>query len=146
MGQSRPLFLFIFIFSTCYNLNWKKRRWCAWESNPGRQDGRRKRIHSATATPPYIITFSTGHIFDRKYYRRTLFQPDTFSTGHFFDRTYFWQEILWTDTFSTGHIFDRKYYRRTLFWQDIFLTGHIIDRTHYRQAFLSVQQCLHLNK
>ena len=23
----------------------KKRRWCAWESNPGRQDGRRKRIH-----------------------------------------------------------------------------------------------------
>ena len=23
MGQSRPLFLFIFVFSTCYNLNWK---------------------------------------------------------------------------------------------------------------------------
>ena len=29
----------------------KKRRWCAWESNPGRQDGRRKRIHWATAAP-----------------------------------------------------------------------------------------------
>ena len=38
MGQSRPFFLFIFVFSTCYNLNsnlhWKKRRWCAWDSNP----------------------------------------------------------------------------------------------------------------
>ena len=52
MGQSRPLFLFIFVFSTCYNLNWKKHRWCAWESNPGRQDGRRERIHWATAAPP----------------------------------------------------------------------------------------------
>ena len=29
----------------------KKRRWCAWESNPGRQDGRRERIHWATAAP-----------------------------------------------------------------------------------------------
>ena len=55
MGQSRPLFLFIFVFSTRYNLNsnlnWKKHRWCAWESNPGRQDGRRKQIHWATAAP-----------------------------------------------------------------------------------------------
>ena len=55
MGQSRPLFLFIFVFSTCYNLNsnlnWKKHRWCAWESNPGWQDGRRKQIHWATAAP-----------------------------------------------------------------------------------------------
>ena len=53
MGQSRPLFLFIFVFSTRYNLNWnwKKHRWCAWDSNPGRQDGRSKRIHWAMAAP-----------------------------------------------------------------------------------------------
>ena len=51
MGQSRPLFLFIFVVSICHNLNWKKRRWCAWDSNPGRQDGRRERIHWATAAP-----------------------------------------------------------------------------------------------
>ena len=55
MGQFRPLFLFIFVFSTRHNLNsnlnWKKHRWCAWESNPGWQDGRRERIHWATAAP-----------------------------------------------------------------------------------------------
>ena len=49
MGQPRPLFLFIFILSTCHNLNSnlnrKKRGWCAWDSNPGWQDGRRKQIH-----------------------------------------------------------------------------------------------------
>ena len=57
MGQSRPLFLFIFVFSTSYNLNsnWKKRRWCAWDSNPGWQDGRRERIHWATAAPQIFI-------------------------------------------------------------------------------------------
>ena len=58
MGQSRPLFPFIFVFSTCYNLNsnlnWKKHRWCAWESNPGQQDGRREWIHWATAAPLII--------------------------------------------------------------------------------------------
>ena len=60
MGQSRPLFLFIFVLFTfqfkwqIYNLNninWKKRRWCAWDSNPGRQDGRRRQIHWAIAAP-----------------------------------------------------------------------------------------------
>ena len=29
----------------------KKHRWCAWDSNPGRQDGRRRRIHWAMAAP-----------------------------------------------------------------------------------------------
>ena len=50
MGQFRPLFLFIFVISTCYNLNsyWKKHRWCAWDSNPGWQDGRIEQIHWAT--------------------------------------------------------------------------------------------------
>ena len=39
------------------NINWKKRRWCAWDSNLGRQDGRRRRIHWAIAAPllPNII-------------------------------------------------------------------------------------------
>ena len=63
MGQSRPLFLFIFVLFTfqfkwqIYNLNninWKKRRWCAWDSNPGR-----KRIHWAMAAPltPFSVRF-----------------------------------------------------------------------------------------
>ena len=40
-----PLFLFIFVFSTCYNLNWKKHRCCAWDSNPG---GRMKGANEST--------------------------------------------------------------------------------------------------
>ena len=43
-------FLFIFVlFSTQWQystkFDYKKRRWCAWDSNPGRQNGRRRRIH-----------------------------------------------------------------------------------------------------
>ena len=55
------LFLFIFVLFTfqfkwqIYNLNninWNKHRWCAWDSNPGWQDGRRRKIHWAIAAPP----------------------------------------------------------------------------------------------
>ena len=79
-GPFPASFLFIFVFSTCYNLNWnlnwKKHRWCAWDSNLGRQDGRRERIHWAMAAPhqlkklplqscwlPYRLHFirTTGH-------------------------------------------------------------------------------------
>ena len=31
------------------NTNWKKLRWCAWDSNPGPQDGWRRRNHGAMA-------------------------------------------------------------------------------------------------
>ena len=52
----------IFVFSTCHNLNsnwnWLKRRWCDWDSNPGRQNGRRRQIHWATAASPTIIPLS----------------------------------------------------------------------------------------
>ena len=36
--------LFIFVFSTRHtsNINLIKRRWCAWDSNPGQQNGRRR--------------------------------------------------------------------------------------------------------
>ena len=61
------LFLFIFVLFTfqfkwqIYNLNnknWKKRRWCAWDSNPGWHDGRRRRIHWAMEAPPSMfLTF-----------------------------------------------------------------------------------------
>ena len=32
-----------------FNTNWKKCRWCAWDLNPGPQDGRRRRNHWAMA-------------------------------------------------------------------------------------------------
>ena len=59
MGQSRPL-LFIIVLFTCIfkrqiynlnNINW----WCTWDSNPGRQDGRRRRIHWAMGTMLKIV-------------------------------------------------------------------------------------------
>ena len=54
------LFLSIFVLFTfqfkwqiynLYNINWKKHSWCAWDLNPGWQDGRRRRIHWAMAAP-----------------------------------------------------------------------------------------------
>ena len=50
MGQSWPLFC-LFSFFSCYNFNsnWKNCRWCAWDSNPGPQDGRRRLNHRAMA-------------------------------------------------------------------------------------------------
>ena len=55
MDQSRPLFVYFRSFHIpiqMTNINWKKHRWCAWDSNPGQQDGRRRRIHWAIAAPP----------------------------------------------------------------------------------------------
>ena len=49
------LFLFIFVFFTLHiSMNWWKHRWCAWDLNPGWQDGRRRRIHWAMAAPHSI--------------------------------------------------------------------------------------------
>ena len=45
------------LFNTLqFKLKLKKHRWCAWDLNPGRQDGRRKRIHWATAAPQRFYT------------------------------------------------------------------------------------------
>ena len=56
MGQSMPLFcLFSFFSRNNFNTNWKKLRWCAWDSNPGPQDGRRRQNHGAMAATPSVI-------------------------------------------------------------------------------------------
>ena len=57
MGQSRPLLVYFRSFHIpiqMTNKNWKKHRWCAWDSNPGGQDGRCRRIHWAMAAPLQI--------------------------------------------------------------------------------------------
>ena len=38
-----------------------KHGWCAWDSNPGPKDGRRRHIHWAMAAPNFSLTFSRGH-------------------------------------------------------------------------------------
>ena len=65
MGQYRPLFcLFSFFSRYNFNINWKKRRWCAWDSNPGPQDGRRRWNHGAMAATPNfcILTSVKSHV------------------------------------------------------------------------------------
>ena len=56
MGQSRPLFDLFSFFSlaTISTQIEKKHRWCAWDSNPGPQDGRRRRNHGAMAATQKI--------------------------------------------------------------------------------------------
>ena len=79
------LFLFIFVIFTfqfiwqIYNLNdvkWKKHRWCAWDSNPGRQDGRHRQIHWAMAAPEikYLSTKAFVHSPNRTWWH--LFWPE----------------------------------------------------------------------
>ena len=63
MGQTRPLFVYFRYFHDAKtniastmrmcDYKWKKRGWCAWDSNPGRQVGRRRRIHWAMAAPHF---------------------------------------------------------------------------------------------
>ena len=58
-----PASFCLFSFFSCYNFNtnWKKHRWCAWDSNPGPQDGRRRRNHRAmAATLKFSSWFTTG--------------------------------------------------------------------------------------
>ena len=49
MSHSRPLFVYFRPFCrTIQILNWKmKRRYCAWDSNTGLEEGRRRQIHWA---------------------------------------------------------------------------------------------------
>ena len=58
MVQTRPLFVYFRPFlNTMTNIGntidykWKKQRWCAWDPNPGLQDGRFRRIHWAMVVP-----------------------------------------------------------------------------------------------
>ena len=50
IGNSWPRFVYFRLFHIIkINLNWYKHRWCAWDSNPGHQDGKRRRVHWAMA-------------------------------------------------------------------------------------------------
>ena len=42
-----PFCLFLFLSHYNFNTIWKKRSWCAWDSNPGQQDGRWRWNHGA---------------------------------------------------------------------------------------------------
>ena len=43
-------------------INWKKHRWYAWDSNPGRHDGTRRRIHWDMAAPKTVRLYDLNFI------------------------------------------------------------------------------------
>ena len=50
-----PASFCLFLSFSHYNFNnRKKHRWCAWDLNPGPQDGRRRRNHRAMAATPWL--------------------------------------------------------------------------------------------
>ena len=62
MGQSRPLSVYFRYFLITISIIQieKKHRWCAWDLNPGPQDGRHRRNHGAmAATQITTLTQST---------------------------------------------------------------------------------------
>ena len=53
-----PASFCLFSLFSHYNFNktnWKKRRWCVWDLNPGPQDGRRRQNHRAMAATQTIV-------------------------------------------------------------------------------------------
>ena len=100
MGQSRPLFwLFLFFSHYNFNINWKKHRWCAWDSNPGLQDGRHRRNHGAIANKfghRFSFNLSSFHIATlylvSKCYKtsRAFYHLSKYSE----EDVYFWDKII----------------------------------------------------
>ena len=57
-------------YSTIFDFKWNNRRWCAWDSNPWPQDGRRNfiKIGQSPASFVFIFVFSNKHYnFYNKY-------------------------------------------------------------------------------
>ena len=81
-----PATFCLFSFFSCYNFNtnWKKNRWCAWDSNQGLQDGRRRQNHGAMVAthPPFLL--------NRKLFQSPRIEPKTAATN-----------FLWSDQLGT---------------------------------------------
>ena len=54
------LFLFFSHDKFSTNTKWQKHRWRTWDSNPGQQDGRRRRIHWAMAIIVLLLFPTAG--------------------------------------------------------------------------------------
>ena len=56
------LFLFFSHYNFNTNTNWKKHRWCAWDSNPRPHDGRHRRNHGAMAATHFALLLKTAKL------------------------------------------------------------------------------------
>ena len=57
------LFIFVLCCHNSITTNWKKYSWCAWESNPGPQDGSCRQNHGAMAATPPIHIISNPSVY-----------------------------------------------------------------------------------
>ena len=92
------------------NTNWKKRSWCAWDSNTGQQDGRRRQNHGAMAlltlvTKKMLLKFLTG---DEVYWSQAIQTYQTFNSFCDISTTLFGFGLLTLDPIS--QILQRHWY------------------------------------
>ena len=65
MGQSRPLFVYFLSFLVTISIQIEKRhRWCAWDLNPGPQDGRRRLFYKCAIPVCHSLLASMRCLFD----------------------------------------------------------------------------------
>ena len=68
MVQSRPLFVYFHSFLITISIQIEqKHRWCAWDSNPRPQDGRRRWNHGAMAATSNWYLNVTGVVITAQY-------------------------------------------------------------------------------
>ena len=91
-GPIPASFSFIFVlFTSQINYKLKKRRWSAWDSNPGPQDGRRWRNHGAMAATSFYIRIFLWPIL----YGALLHSNNSAEESRWQELSYFSNQKLW---------------------------------------------------
>ena len=90
----------------------KKRSWCAWDSNPGRQDSRRRRIHWAMAAP--LLLGSLAVVFRKDIFNK-ITQTWIQMTVHILEQNF---SAVWPDLAKFRH-FGKTLQVFGNFWQFI---------------------------
>ena len=104
MDQSRPLFVYFHSFLVTISVQIEKKQWwCAWDSNLGPQDGRRRQNHGAMAATPVHQQLFAYHI---------------------------WVPLIWTDTYLLLHV---KGMLNLIKWKKRSYHGHCVPsrRLHH---------------
>ena len=83
---NRASFLFIFILFTWqiqqkFDYKWLNHRWCAWDSNPGGQNGRCREIHWAIEAPHILLLIPLWHSHIRTHQRRRCWNRSSLPTA-----------------------------------------------------------------
>ena len=120
-GPIPASFCLFSIFSYKFKTNWKKQRWCAWDSNPGLQDGRHRRNHGAIANKfghRFSFNLSSFHIATlylvSKCYKtsRAFYHLSKYSE----EDVYFWDKII-DHSHMSNHLQPPRLLQQFVHWQ-----------------------------